>query len=221
MSKVVLIAGSETLLGRKLVEKELDLGNRVVAPVNSRKESSGSESSRANLLVLPWNRSSLFSTKTVIQEAYRQWKTIDQSLIIDSGQGENSPFTNLSLSEIDETVDRDIKGTLYLSRELLSYYAREDKQSLLTFIRQENSTQGSSLSSGCSGFFRDFSDRLIQEKLDSVFMCGFINMTKNVDICANYIIEICKSKPEKAWGEWLKVSDKKSLFSLLPIEKRS
>jgi NAD(P)-dependent dehydrogenase (short-subunit alcohol dehydrogenase family) len=57
MGKVVLITGSDCLLGHKLVEKELKKGNRVIAPVAS-KSSASNESGREDRLVIPCNRSS-------------------------------------------------------------------------------------------------------------------------------------------------------------------
>ena len=221
MESVVLIAGSETLLGRKLVEKELGRGNRVVAPVNSKKETAGSETSRENLMVIPWNRSSLFSAKTLVRESLRKWGAIDRALIIDPILSGGVPFSELTINEIDDLVDREIKGYLYLTRELINYFDRTQK-SLLSFIRNKKMPlEGNAPEKACSSFFKAFADNLIAEKSESTFKLGFINGTTNVDTCADFIIDICDNRPEKSRGEWLRATDKRSLFSSLPIEKRA
>jgi NADP-dependent 3-hydroxy acid dehydrogenase YdfG len=221
MEKVVLITGSETLLGRKLVEKELYRGNLVAAPVSSKKDSSsGSESSRKNLMVLSWNRSSLFSAKTIMREVCRKWGRIDRALIIDPNLSGGLPFSELPVTDIDDMIDREIKGMLYLTRELLQLFQKQD-EALLSYIRSgKPSLEQNAAERGRSGFFRDFSDRLLEEKSENIYKIGFINAASNVDICADFILELCESQPEKACGEWLKATDKKSLFANIPIEKR-
>lgn len=220
MGNVVMIAGSETLLGRKLVEKELDRGNRVIAPVNSKKDSSTGESSRENLMVFSWNRSSLISTKTLIREAQRKWRSIDRALILGGPFNDGLPFGDHTLSELDERIDQEIKGLLYLTRELSLLFS--GSPSLLAFVRNDGSRHESgTLEKGCAGFFKSFSDSLIEEKSENIYKCGFINGASNVEVCADFILRTMDEQPDKARGEWLRISDRKSLFSGLPIEKRS
>ncbi|MDC7223222.1 MAG: hypothetical protein PQJ60_05730 [Spirochaetales bacterium] len=219
MSQVVLIAGSETLLGRKLVEKELDRGNRVVAPVSSSRDSGGGESSRENLLVIPWNRASLFSAKTVIQETTRHWDIPDRAYMIDGRSREAAPFTDLSLTDLDETVDREIKGFLYLTNQLIPLL-KKGRSSLL-FIRRPSSEGESGLDRACSGFFRELADGIMREKPDRLTVGGFVSTTANVEVSAESIVEYASLLPEKARGEWLKISERRKPFSQLSIEKRN
>lgn len=220
MGKVVLIAGSETLLGRKLVEKELDRGNRVVAPVNSTKEGVSGESSRKNLLVIPWNKPSLFSARTVLQETLRRWGAPDRAYILDGLPKETDPFADLSLADLDRMVDREIKGYLYLTHLLLDTLKGREGGALF-FIRQVRGDGDSSLNRGISGFFREMSDALMTEKPDGVTLAGFLSRTTNVESCAESILDLTENLPEKARGKWLRITEKKSPFSTLSIEKRA
>ncbi|MDC7220630.1 MAG: hypothetical protein PQJ59_11910 [Spirochaetales bacterium] len=220
MSEVVLIAGSETLLGRKIVEKELARGNRVAAPVNSSKESGSGESSRENLLVVPWNRSSLFSAKTVIQETVRLWGIPDRAYIIDNSNRETAPFTDLSLADLDDTVDREIKGFLYLTNQLINTLKKKNSSSLF-FIRPHHSKSESGMDRGMGEFFRELADGIMRERLERLQTAGFISSTANAESCAESILEYASDLPEKARGEWLKISEKRNLFLPLPLEKRN
>jgi NAD(P)-dependent dehydrogenase (short-subunit alcohol dehydrogenase family) len=220
MSKVVLIAGSETLLGRKIVEKELNLGNRVVAPVSSSGESSTGESSRENLLVIPWNKSSLFSAKTIIQETVRRWGYLDRAYIIGGVNQERAPFADLSLADLDKVVDREIKGLLYLTNQLMNLLSKKPSSSLF-FIRRVFNGSGNGIDRGCSGFFKELSDGIMEERQENITVAGFISSTTNAEAAAESILEYAADLPDKARGEWLRISEKRNRFSPLPIEKRN
>ncbi len=220
MSQVVLIAGSETLLGRKIVEKELARGNRVVAPVSSSRESGSGESSRDNLLVIPWNRTSLFSAKTVIQETVRKWDTPDRVYILDGKSRESDPFSDLSLADLDRIVDQELKGFLYLSHLIINLLKKKNGSSLF-FVRQFSTGRESGLDSGCAAFFKEMADGIMAEGEERISLCGFLSQTSNADVCAESILEYAVSLPDKARGEWLRIGEKKNRFTVLPIEKRN
>lgn len=218
MAKVVLITGSETSLGRKLVDKELGRGNRVVAPVAS-KSSNTADNSREDLLVLPWNRSSVFSTKTVIREAQRQFGKLDRAILLSPAGAEATYFMEMSVNEVDEVIDQSIRGNAYITREL-SQVIQETGSMTLGFVLQSGKNS-SPLYNGSKGFFRNFADTLMLELSPGTDLCGFITESPDLEGFADFILQYLEDLPEKARGNWLKHSDKKSLFTSLPIEKRT
>ncbi|MBN2627123.1 MAG: SDR family NAD(P)-dependent oxidoreductase [Spirochaetales bacterium] len=220
MSEVVLIAGSETLLGRKLVEKELDRGNRVVAPVNSTKDGGSGETSRENLLVIPWNKPSLFSAKTILQESVRRWGSLDRAYLLENVPREGGLYTDLSFSDLDRIVDREIKGFLYLSHLLLNYLKEQGRGSLF-FVTPHRGDRNDSMGRGCSAFFRETADAILCEKPDGITLAGFLSRTTNVESSAGSILALSTDLPEKARGEWLRITEKKNPFNSLSIEKRN
>jgi len=216
----VLIAGSETLLGRKLVEKELDRGNRVVAPVNSTKDGGSGETSRENLLVIPWNKPSLFSAKTILQESVRRWGSLDRAYLLENVPREGGLYTDLSFSDLDRIVDREIKGFLYLSHLLLNYLKEQGRGSLF-FVTPHRGDRNDSMGRGCSAFFRETADAILCEKPDGITLAGFLSRTTNVESSAGSILALSTDLPEKARGEWLRITEKKNPFNSLSIEKRN
>ena len=117
MSKVVLVTGSESLTGRKLIEKLLARDCRVVAPVAGR-ETDRSETGTANLTVLTWNRASWFSAKAVVRETLRHHQRIDAALIL-SGHTATAPaFSEAGSGDVEEILEHSVKGSVALVREL-------------------------------------------------------------------------------------------------------
>jgi len=218
MAEVVLITGSETLLGRKLVEKELARGNRVIAPIGN-KTGSSSENTREDFLTLPWNKSSVFSAKTVIREGERQLGPINRAVFLSPGNTESAYLMEMTISDIDDLLDNQIRGFIYLVREVYTLM-KEREFSKLGFAMTHNKSS-LCIQKGCIGFFKDFADKLIQEPTPAIEMCGFLSSSNDIDSYSHFIMEMLDTLPPKAKGQWLKHSDKKNLFSSLPIEKRN
>ncbi len=218
MGKVILIAGSETLLGRKLIEKNLSAGNCVIAPIQSKNENSN-ESQKNNLLVVPWNKSSVISTRTVVREGIRIFKKIDEAILIYSEKKTNNQLTDFSTSEIDETIDSSINGIVYLTRELQRLFNSSDNTSLSFAVVNKNQSKNNPMEKGILGFFKSFADSIVLFE-DKIFKCAFTTSVSEMDSYANLICSVLQEKPQKANHQWLNYTEKKNLFSILPILPR-
>lgn len=218
MEKIILITGSETLLGRKLVEKNLAAGNKVIAPVQSKDENSN-ESRKSNLLVLPWNKSSIISTRTVIREGMRIFQKIDEAILVHSENKTNDKLLDFSTSDIDEAIETNIRGTVYLTKELLKIF-QDSRENAIAFVLTRKSRQMSDpITRGFLGFFRSFADSVIQSG-ESVYRCAFTSEVSDMDSYASFIRATLNEKPEKGKGEWFDFRERKNFFSALPIIQR-
>ncbi|MBN2657494.1 MAG: hypothetical protein JXR86_10560 [Spirochaetales bacterium] len=218
MGKVILITGSETLLGRKLIEKNLAAGNKVIAPVISRDENSG-EPQKNNLLVLPWNKSSIISSRTVIREGMRIFRSIDDAILVYSENKTNDQLSDFSTSEIDEAIESSIHGTVYLTRELLKIMDGDPAKVLSFVLTRKNRQSGSPMEKGFLGFFRSFADAVITAE-GNPYKCAFTSEVTDMDSFALFINSILSDKPAKGGGQWLDYREKKNLFSSLPVIPR-
>ena len=219
MNKVVLIAGSETLLGRKLMESTLEAGDSVIAPVMTDQESlKGSK--RESLFITPWNRSSWVSAKTVLREGLRQFSTIDQAYFISPEYRYPKSFEQIKSEDIDKNVNLYLNGTTYLLLEVLDYFRKQDKGSL-SFIETPKSQEFTHPLDGLvSGGFHNFAEGVLLSENSSIFRVGFCTDSAEMVDYATFIRDIVNNADAKAQGEWLKFSDKKALFQSLPIIKR-
>ena len=219
MDKVIIIIGSETLLGRKLIEISLNKGFRVIAPVMTSQEKL-KESSNKKLHIIPWNRNSLISAKTILRESLRTFQTINTVLFVHPETKLNDNFQDTSVDIMEETMNSLLHGSLYLLKELMDYLTQEEKGSLI-FAESEKSYQSNSpMNSLISGAFHSFSDSILQSNIPGIFKCGFTTRVTEMEEYADFILNISAASDPKANGEWLKFTEKKGIFQTLPIVKR-
>lgn len=219
MDKVILIIGSETLLGRKLIELSLNKGYKVIAPVMTSQEKL-KESSKKTLQIIPWNRSSVISSKTVIRESLRAFGKIDSVLFVHPDVKINDNLQDTSIEMIEETLNTMLHGSIYLIKELLGYFIREEKGSF-AFAETEKSYQTvSPVTNLISAGFHSFSDSVLKSLLPGIYKCAFTTKITEMDDYAEFILTILSASDARADGEWLKFTEKKGIFQSLPIIKR-
>ncbi len=219
MDKIVLIIGSETLLGRKLIELSLNKGNRVIAPVMTSQDKL-KESSNRNLRVIPWNRGSLISSKTVIREAVRSFGRIDTVLVVHPEPKIPSSLSESSIESMDEAINTFIHGSLYLIKELVDYFVSEEKGTL-AFAEPDRDSEGIfPVSNLIRGGFHAFADAVLLSRMPGIYKCGFLTQITEMDDFGDFILNVLDNSDPRANGEWLKFSEKKGIFQSLPIIKR-
>jgi len=219
MDKVILIIASETLLGRKLIELSLNRGYKVIDPVMTSQEKL-KESSKKALRIIPWNRSSIISSKTVVRESLRSFGKISSVLFVHPDVKINDNLQDTSIETIEETLNTMLQGSIYLLKELLEYFIREEKGSFAFAETEKTQPFVSPVSSLISGGFHSFSDSVLQSILPGIYKCGFTTKITEMDEYAEFILNILSSSDARADGEWLKFTEKKGIFQSLPIVKR-
>ncbi len=219
MDKIVLIIGSETLLGRKLIEISLNKGYRVIAPVMTTQEKL-KESTKKNLRIIPWNRGSLISAKTVLREALRSYGKIDTVIFIHPEAKAGASLAEMPIETVEETLNTFLHGSIYLMKELIDYFQEKEEGSLIFAETEKESESSSPVSNLIKGGFHSFSDSILLSQLPGVYKCGFTTMVSEMEEFGEYILKMCEEKDSRANGEWLKFSEKKGMFQTLPILKR-
>jgi len=210
MNEVSLVSGSETLTGRKLIEKLLVRGSQVIAPVAGA-ATRANKTSKDNLCVLTWNRSSWFSTKAVVREALRRYGRIDFGWILHQAPPPFRNFAEARSNDIEAVLEQSIKGSIALTRELLPLL--ENSNGFLGMVLPHQSgTVPNPLDSLAHAAFTGFSTSLIQEVKPDLWTCAFISRSPNAEGFATRIIELGNSKPAKLKGRWYKYTEERRLF---------
>jgi len=210
MNGVSLVSGSETLTGRKLIEKLLERGSPVIAPVAGT-ATRANETSRDNLCVLTWNRSSWFSTKAVVREALLRYGRIDSGWILHQAPPLFRSFAEVKSSDIETVLEQSIKGSIALTRELLPLLENSDGF-LGMVLPHQSGTVPNPLDSLAHGAFTGFSTSLIQEVKLNLWACAFISKSTNADDFVTKIIELGNKKPAKLRGRWYKYTEQRRFF---------
>lgn len=209
MKEVVLVTGSESLTGRKLIEKILARSSCVVAPVVG-KVSDTLETETENLTVLTWNPASLFSTKTIIRETLRLHSHIDAAWIINSNKRINIPFTEAGSSEIEAFLEQNIKGIVTLTRQLLPSL----KGGFLGYVLPHSSANPPEpLSALITSAFSGFATAVIRTEETDIWTCGCRSTSSDVENFTSEMIRLWDNRPDKLRKHWYCYRDKRRLFN--------
>ena len=219
MNETILIIGSETLLGRKLVELYLDNSYRVIAPAMASREDLKATEDK-NLLVTPWNRESIISSKTVIREAVRNFKTIEETIVVNPELAESQILEDTDTETLDTVLNLYIRGTLYLVKEVVGCY-RKQKRGVLAFAETEKGLHPPfMLPALVRGAFHGMAESLLYSREEDILRCAFTSRLTEMEDYARFIKKILESGNPRIKGKWLRFSEKKNLFQTLPIIKK-
>jgi NAD(P)-dependent dehydrogenase (short-subunit alcohol dehydrogenase family) len=218
MNEVVLVTGSETLTGRKLIEKLLSEGSRVVVPVAG-KETETKDTGTPNLTVLSWNRSSWFSAKAVIREVLRRFGRIDTAWILHQPPPAVDIFSDSGSSSIETVLEHSVKGNVAIIRELVS--PLENSGGFLGVVLPHR-TGGSisSLESLAAGAFTGFSTSLFHETGTSLWASGFICNSPDVEGFTDKLIQLQAEKPDKLRNQWFRYTEGRRPFGGAAIVRK-
>lgn len=224
MNETILITEKESLLGSELIKQALSRGYRVLTTISSdREEDEAQEEPEARLREVVWNKRSPVSAKTVMLEARRFLEKIDHIVLVYPVEKAMQAFHTMTMEDVEEKVDRKVKGSIFLVREFLRYYQNEEEGCLAFALDQSHSDEHSPLDAAATASFRSFADSILRFYMkDQFFLSGFLSVSPDTADYARFILDTIKTKPQKASGEWLRHSQKQgSFFNSLPIVKRS
>ncbi len=210
MNEVVLVTGSESLTGRKLIEKLLARGSQVVAPVAG-KETDTKETGTPNLTVLTWNRSSWFSTKAVIREIIRRFDKIDAAWVLHQPTPSVQDFSEVGSSDIETVLEQSVKGSAALVREIIPLLEASGGFLGMVVPHRSGGAPGP-LDALALGAFTGFSGSLIRETDPSLWACGFFCNSPDAEGFTADLIRLREEKPGKLRGRWYKYADGRRPF---------
>ncbi len=210
MNEVVLVTGSETLTGRKLIEKLLARGSQVVAPVSGR-ETETNETGTSNLTVFSWNRSSWFSTKAVIREILRRFGQIDTAWILHQSTPSVSSFSEAGSSDIETILEQSIKSSVAMVREITPLL--EASRGFLGIVvpHRPGGTPGP-LDALALGAFTGFSTSLLRETSPELWACGFQCNSPDAEGFTTDILRLHGEKPDKLRRRWFRYAEGRRPF---------
>ena len=204
------MAGSETLTGRKLIEKLLDRGTKVVAPITG-KETDIADSGVSDLTVLSWNRSSWFSTKAVVRESLRLHGHIDSFWLFHHAVPSRTAFADTTTGEIETVLEQSLKGSIALVRELAGPLSRSNGFLGMVMPYKTGTAQGP-MDSMAAAAFTGFAGSYVKEAGPVLWACGFAGLSPDADGFADELLRLSDEKPDKLRGRWYRYSGSRRQF---------
>jgi len=213
MERHVLIAGRHSAVLDALVLEALNLRLPLLVTQESGQDrSAGPE----GLLSTIWNRRSPLSARSVIIRAANELETIDEAIVVYQAHGGFQPLHELSAADIETGIDADIKGYLFLLREVLLHLNKQGS-GILTLVFQHAPEQpGAPLEAGAAAVFRAIGNELFAAyHNEPILLRGFESTIDNPKEFAQFILTVGQDRPERTRGKWLKYTGKSGLFSFV------
>ncbi len=221
MAKTLVILGGETLLGRRLIELYLDSAWKVIVPVPGEKESlQGPAKARENLIQIPWNPSSLISAKMVFREGQKKFGLPDLAIIVNPEPAEETSAHLEDTAAMEQCLNSNIHGNLYLLKEIQDAFTRRGSGAMGFAETHSALTATAPLHTLISGAFHGLAEGILLEGPAGLLRTAFTSTLTEIEVYAQFIKGHLDSGDPKINGQWLRFSEKKTLFQTLPLVKR-
>lgn len=123
-SGTALVVDGESPLGQGLVRLLGESGYRVAATCRS------AEGATAGILAIPWGRASTVSARNVLLQALAAFERLDLALFTFEPSLDRVLLHEASYADLESAVDRWVRGTLFLLRELIGQLVRQGSGTL-------------------------------------------------------------------------------------------
>ena len=216
MERTLLITGRHSAFTDDLVQEALARKFRVLATYDpSGEEPEVPDGLGDDLTYIEWNRRSPISARSVLLKAENAADSVEELFVVYSPESLTVPFHETGASRIEELVDANIKGYLFLLREALGYLLRHGEGGGLNIVvRDRGSELVPPLESAVSNAFRSTVRSIMSfYEEEPVRIRGFhAPESKEGREFAQYILDTIQEKGEKSAGRWNKFGGRGALF---------
>ncbi|HUX13691.1 MAG TPA: hypothetical protein VMW87_11730 [Spirochaetia bacterium] len=216
MERHVLIAGRGGPVLEALVQEAIAAKARVLRTLDSGQDKPPVPEGSEDLLALTiWNRRSPLSARSVVIRAANVLSTIEEAFIVYSSSNEVfRPFHELSPADIELKVDSDVKGYLFLIKEILAQLSRQRSGTISLVFQHPGAVLGSPLEAAAAAGFHSTADELfVAYQNEPVILRGFESTVADASEFARHVFAAGTEKAERTRGKWQRFTGKSGLFS--------
>lgn len=234
MGRVVLVTDIETPLGLELAKKYAASGSSLIAASGSANNiESFAGLSDEKYFQVKWSRKSPISARNVVLSGLNHFKHIDEAVILQilvnhpAGAKRNN-FGDLKFADIDSLIDTQVKGNLFLIKEIIHYMAnlREEtklqgqtdlkennKKDLLTIVQycESSIAELDPIEKFVINGFETFFESLASSN-KNININGFLSDAVAVTEYANFIFKTISEKSNKLKGRIFRFSNRQGIF---------
>jgi hypothetical protein len=215
MAQSILIAGNHTKLNSDIVQEALSLKHRVLATYDPETDGpvipSGLEDS---LSYVEWNRRSPISSRFVILQALNKQIELDHAIITFAPRQEKMMVQDLQSASIEEKLDFDAKGYLFLLKELINYFLKRRKGSITFVIQNTGPDIPPPIEAMLLGGFYHLAESMFEcYENEPIVLRGIDTKIAANRQVAEYLLQTIFEDQPKNRNKWLKYNGKTGLFS--------
>ncbi|RPJ09660.1 MAG: hypothetical protein EHM28_00955 [Spirochaetaceae bacterium] len=199
----ILCTDSDTSLGLSLVKNLVQQGLSVIAaPSHDQQKTDYSGMKKKPLVISPWNRKSPISAKNVVLQGTGRFKRIDAALILLSPGTITSSLNETRYIDIENAIDKWIKGTIFLTRELLSHFAEEKTGAICLVQHDPEDSDKNTINKLCTDTVVSFMEQSAQEwKSKDIMINRIYSRQTDIKGYADFIVSTVMEKCYKSSGK--------------------
>lgn len=212
MGKACLVTGKSTELLAKVAGRTTARERRTLVARSGALEmaSVGDE-----VTVISWNRRSALSARSAVLHAQNLYGRLDEAVIVFSPVRESVPFHESSIVSIENRTDAEVKGYLFMMREILALFQKQGFGTLLLAVLEQESELQSPLEAMSYGGFVSGAEAMqryyMNEPLE-VRLCS--TQSDDTDGYAQHIVDILEAPPSRRPRvEWQRYQTRGRIFS--------
>lgn len=163
-----------------------------------------------------WNRRSALSARSVVLHAVNQLSRIDEAIIVYTPARDASALHEASIVSIEDRVDAEVKGYLFLLREILSQFQKQRSGRIALVVQGIVGEVASPLEATALGSFVSLAESLrTYYQNEPVTIESFISEVNAPVEYASFVIDTLNASPKpQRHSKWLRFPRRKSLLRI-------
>jgi hypothetical protein len=215
MAKTFLVTGTPAKLTVDIAHECLAAKNKVLLTLEPGTEAPAIPPGlEENLQYVEWNRRSPISARFVLLQAFNQQIAIDHAIVVYNPRLDRSVFHEENAAVIEERVDFDVKGFLFMVKELLMHFQKQNSGTI-TFVVQNTGPDVLSPfdSLGMHGF-QGMVESLFTYYSQETFSIRGVQtrLAQNRQI-AEFLLNLISEDSVKTRNKWSRYTGKSGLFN--------
>lgn len=170
------------------------------------------EEERVN--VVQWNRRSPIAARTLTLHACSVLPALDHAQLVFRVDRSRGPFHEQSATAFEQLIDADVKGYMFLARELVIRFSRIGAGTVDFILHDPAHQTVDPVAAASVGAFKAMVQSLFVLYQNEPFtLRGFSSEDDRVDEFAEFIWDTIREKGEKSTARWNRFGGKGGLFS--------
>ena len=211
MEEACLVTGKSNDLLARVVHEAVARGHRTLlarsGPIELPVEADG-------VVTASWNRRSALSARSVVLHAQNTFGRLEEAVIVFSPVRESVPFHESSIVSLENRTDAEVKGYLFMIRELVALFQKQRSGRLVLAVLDPEAEVRSPLEAMSLGSFTAAAEALAST---------YRNEPMEVKLCysraddpagyAGFILDSLKApRPRRPRADWLRYGGRGGIF---------
>lgn len=208
----LLVTGKPVTLLESIAERALSRHANIVITHGAHGELS--ERIIDSVHTTKWNRRSALSARSVVLHAVNLFSQLDTAIVVYAPARDAAPFHETSVVSIEDRVDAEVKGYLFMIREIVARFARQGTGTLGLVIWDNEDESRSPVEAAASGSFVSVAEAIITYYQDEPFhIRGFYATGDDSAEIATFVTDGLREPPRgRSRDRWFRYPARTGLF---------